>query len=86
MAESNNFDFSNIANMLNNIDIGQLSSLLGSFNPGSSEDDKRSRSSGRGGEKAIELLNALKPVVNSDRAEIIDMVIQMYVISKILKW
>lgn len=81
MAESNNFDFGSIANMLNNIDIGQLSSMLGSFNSGPSKSHGDVRNEGR----AIELLNALKPMLSNERSDIIDMVLQIYVISKIMK-
>lgn len=69
----------NIASLLNNIDLSQLGSLFSSFNSGGGE-----RKARYGGERGIELLNALKPMVSADRADIIDMIIQVYIIRNIL--
>lgn len=78
-----NFDLGslgNIASLLNNIDLSQLGALFGSFNSGGGE-----RKAHRSGDRGIELLNALKPMVSAERADIIDMIIQVYLIKRILK-
>ncbi len=76
-----NIDISQIMSLLGSVDIGQLSSLFGPMGMKSADiNEKRPR-----GNKEFEVLNALKPMVNSDKADLIDMILQIYTISKILR-
>lgn len=75
-----NVDINQILGLLNSIDISQFSSLLGSSSV-NSEGNNNSRKSSR----EIEVLNAIKPMVNAQRGELIDLVMQIYAISRILK-
>ncbi|WP_026881721.1 hypothetical protein [Clostridium akagii] len=76
-----NIDMSQIMSLLGSVDIGQLSSLFGPMGMNSANvAEERPR-----GNKEFEVLNALKPMVNSDKADLIDMILQIYTISKILR-
>lgn len=73
-------DINQVLSLLNSVDISQLSSLFGaasSNNTGTNLQKKRS--------KEIEVLNAIKPMVSSQRGELIDIILQIYSISRILK-
>lgn len=76
-----NIDMGQLSNLLNNVDLSQLSSLFGSMNMGPSGSAAPSGL----GDRRIQLLNAVKPLVPSERADIIDLIMQIYTISKILK-
>lgn len=88
-----NMDFGNLAGLLKNIDMSQIMSLLGSVDMGqlsslfgaggmNSADTNEQKPRGN---KEFQVLNALKPMVSSDRADLIDMILQIYTISKILR-
>lgn len=79
-----NVDINQIFNLLNSIDIGQLSSLFGSTNMNTNVNANANAGNIRGG-KEVQVLSAIRPMVNSQRAELIDMILQIYSISKILK-
>lgn len=74
-----NVDISQVMNLLNTVDISQLASLFGSSNR------ETNVASGKRRSKEVEVLSAIKPMVNSQRGELIDMILQVYAISKILK-
>jgi hypothetical protein len=83
----NNINPNQLSNMLNNIDMNQLSGMLQGFNNQGNENSTNvsgQQQSGVG-DKRIELLNAIKPLVDADKTRIIDSIIQMYTISKIVK-
>lgn len=87
----NNVDVNQLASMLNNIDISQVSSMLSGLNSGGSgnENENESRnynqhSSGQG-DKRVEILNAIKPLMDEEKGNLINSIIQLYTISKILK-
>lgn len=75
-----NVDISQLLGLINSVDIGQLSSLFGFMNSGNSIAE-----SGKSRNREIEILSAIKPMVNSQRGELIDMILQIYAISRILK-
>lgn len=91
----------NLMEMLNNIDKEQISSLLSSMNLGninldgnnSNEFDSNEDNSNEtnnvnnidNSDKTVQILNAIKPMVNAERGEIIDRLIQLYAISRIIK-
>lgn len=75
-----NVDISQVLNLLSSIDISQLSSLFGFANTKPEGGNVH-----RKGNREIEVLNAIKPMVNSERGELIDMILQIYSISRILK-
>ncbi|MFT8314160.1 MAG: hypothetical protein ABF633_07855 [Clostridium sp.] len=85
-----NVDMSQIMNLLGSVDMNQMSSLFGSMsggggnsgNGGSTGNTAR-YSGGRGRE--FELLNAIKPMVSPERGDLIDIILQIYTISKILR-
>lgn len=78
-----NIDMSQIMSLLGTVDISQISSLFGSI--GGNSDSPSVEETVSGGGKAYKVLNALKPMVNDDQSELIDIVLQIYTISKILK-
>lgn len=104
-----NIDFSQIASMLQNVDMNQLSSMLsgmgglgglgnlagmfmggapGAAAGGGAPTQGRQPMPGAipfTGDRRIDLLNAVRPMVTPERAGIIDMIIQLYTISKILR-
>lgn len=78
-----NIDMSQIMSLLGSVDISQVSSLFGSM--GGMNPEETGNDFVPSGGKAYKVLNALKPMVNSDQADLIDMILQIYTISKILK-
>lgn len=85
----NNVDVNQLASMLNNIDISQVSSMLSGLNSGGSGNENESRdynqhSSGQG-DKRVDILNAIKPLMDEEKGNLINSIIQLYTISKILK-
>jgi hypothetical protein len=84
---NNGFDFGQLAGILKNVDIGQIASLLGNF--GGFAGGAPAGSGGPGlryaGDRRMDILNALKPMVSEDRANIIDVIMQFYSIARILK-
>ncbi|OPJ55343.1 hypothetical protein [Clostridium oryzae] len=103
----NNIDISQLMGLLKNVDINQLTSMMGGLGDlssiiggsggflgnllgglGSSTQEKSSipnYSVPYSGDKSIAILSALKPMVSVERAALIDMVIQLYAISRILR-
>lgn len=91
----NNVDFSQMGNLLNginpnqltnmlgNFDMNQLTSMLQGFNTQNGENVQQNRT--QSGDRRIELLNAIKPLVDAEKSKIIDSFIQMYTITKIVK-
>lgn len=75
-----NVDINQVLGLLNSIDISQLSSLFGSGGINSEGSIKSKK-----GTREIEILNAIKPMVNTQRGELIDLILQIYTISRILK-
>jgi hypothetical protein len=95
---SNNFDMSQMGNLLNmdpnqlsgllnNIDLSQLSSMFQGIGGGGSGGTSSAGSGGQqiGQDKRMELLNAIKPLVDSEKSQLLDSIIQIYNISRIMK-
>lgn len=86
-----NVDMNQLASMLNNIDINQVSSMLSGLNSGGSgngdgsENRSFSENSPIQGDKRVDILNAIKPLMDEEKGNFINSVIQLYMISKILK-
>jgi hypothetical protein len=90
----NNFDVNNLgsilgnmnpnqlAGILNGIDINQLKGMFQGFNSASNQEGERNQI---GSSRSIEILNSIKPLVNAERSQLIDSIIQIYTISKIIK-
>lgn len=83
-----NVDISQIMNLLGSVDMNQISSLFGSFSGGAgrgndSPDFEVPSFGGRSRE--YEVLNAIKPMVSPERGDLIDIILQIYTISKILR-
>ena len=87
-------DFGQVADLMKKIDISQISSMLsglgglGNLGGSASEPTKNEgdRSQGGvGGGRRVELLNAIRPMVTPQRADLIDVIMQLYSISKILR-
>lgn len=76
--DNENTDFSKL---LNNIDINELMNAFGSMD---FSKDNGNVIQGKKGKKGIEVLNAVKPLVDSQRSQIIDTIIQLYYIKKII--
>jgi hypothetical protein len=95
---NNNFDMSQMGNLfnmdpnqlsglLNNIDMNQINSMLQGMTGGSSSGGAGGTSSAPQGnyDKRMELLNAMKPLVDAEKSRMIDSIIQIYNISRIMK-
>lgn len=94
-ANSNNFDMSQLGNLfnnmnpnqfsglLNNVDMNQVSSMLNGLagNGGAGENNAIPP----GSDRRVELLNAIKPLVDADKSRMIDSILQLYTITKIMK-
>ncbi len=81
-----NMDPNQLSGLLNNIDLTQLSSMFQGMGGGGSGGN----SAGVGGQqvgqdKRMELLNAIKPLVNAEKSQLLDSIIQIYNISRIMK-
>jgi hypothetical protein len=91
-----NFDINNMGNLLNNmnpnqlagilngIDINQLKNMFQNFNANQEQGQDGPRIANNN-TKSVELLNAIKPMVNAERSQLIDSIIQLYTISRIIK-
>lgn len=77
-------NFNNLGQLLNNIDInqvmGQLSQMMGS-----SQQGPQQRSRAPVNDPRIELLQAMKPFLNTRRATMIDKIGQLYAITRIVQ-
>ena len=83
-----NVDMSQIMNLLGSVDMSQISSMFGSMSGGGGNASAGAESGpiiGRGRGREFEVLNAIKPMVSSERADLIDIILQIYAISKILR-
>ena len=83
----NNIDMSQLSSMLNNIDMSKLSSILGNnmFGSGDSQGDSQENAANiLQGDKSAAIINAIKPLMSSERAQILDMILQLYNISKLI--
>ncbi|MFL0245945.1 hypothetical protein [Candidatus Clostridium stratigraminis] len=76
----NNMNPNQLSGLLNNVDINQLRNMFQGFNNGQSGGGNPI-----GNIRSVELLNAMKPLVNAERSQIIDSIIQLYNISQIMK-
>ncbi|GAA0718027.1 hypothetical protein GCM10008905_04250 [Clostridium malenominatum] len=95
--ENNNSDNNNnnIMDLLNNIDEDQISSLLSNFNLGNLGNLGNMNNSGINNnninlnnvekDETLQLLYAIKPMVNAERGAIIEKIIQLYSIGRMLK-
>ncbi|ERI89407.1 hypothetical protein HMPREF1982_04678 [Clostridiales bacterium oral taxon 876 str. F0540] len=94
----NNFDFSNfdmsqmgnllnninpnqLSGLLNNVDLNQVTSMLQGMGVNNSPNVEQSNYN----DKRLELLNAIRPLVDADKSKLIDTMIQIYNISRIVK-
>jgi hypothetical protein len=82
----NNFNPNQLAGLLNNVDINQLTSMLQGMNLNSGANaNVKSKANTVINDRRIELLNAIKPLVDSEKSLLIDRIIQLYTISRIVK-
>jgi hypothetical protein len=94
---TNNFDMSQMGNLLNmnpnqlsgllnNVDLNQLSSMFQgmSSNSGGSENTGGNVQQ-PSGDKRMDILNAIRPLVDAEKSQLIDSIIQIYNISRIIK-
>jgi hypothetical protein len=87
----------NLASLLNNIDMSQLSDFMSSLGINNKEEDTGSsvaagigNAVGNGigtgvNDRRLEVMSALRPMLDTDKVQILDTIIQLYGISKILK-
>ncbi|MCM0649847.1 hypothetical protein NBE98_15885 [Clostridium swellfunianum] len=81
-----NMDPSQLSGMLNNIDMNQISSMLQGMGGGGSASKGGESNMTQGNyDKRMELLNAMKPLVDAEKSQLIDSIIQIYNISRIMK-
>ena len=86
-----NVDISQLLSMVSSLGgVGGIGNILGGLS-GIGGNSEQVRSGERGevrnysGDRRLEVLYALKPMVTPERANLIDMIVQIYIISKILK-
>ena len=97
------FDFGQFAGLLQNVDMNQISALLGGLggNSGGGQgllgnlaqmmggapapENAPMYNNPFAGDKRMQLLSALRPMVSPERSALIDMVMQIYAISRILR-
>lgn len=77
-------NINNLGQLLNNIDInqvmGQLSQMMGSSQQGTQQPQRQTASDPR-----LELLQAMKPFLNSRRGMMIDKIGQLYAITRMVQ-
>lgn len=89
--ENQDFDLGKVVNMFGDIEgfLAKNPEILGlvanMFGNETKVEEKRSHSSRAISNKKLKVLGALKPIVSAERAAIIDTIIQIYIISKIIK-
>jgi len=76
----NNINPNQLAGLLNNVDINQLKNMFTGFS-----NNQEAQGNPIGNIRSVELLNAMKPLVNAERSQLIDSIIQLYNISQIIK-
>ena len=83
----NNMNPNQLSGLLNNIDLNQLSSMFKGMGGGGSGGSTSSGSGEQqvGHDKRMEILNSIRPLVNSERSQLLDSIIQIYNISRIMK-
>lgn len=94
----NNFDFSNfnmsqMGNLFNNINPNQLSALLNNLDmnqlysmfQGLTGGGAAGSPAPAGTDRRVELLNAIKPLVDADKSRLIDSILQIYTITRMIK-
>lgn len=88
----NNLDLSGIASMINNIDMNELSAMINNVvkSEGSSEKEENNRelqdygrpvretNSGDATSRKREILRALRVLINADKSELLQIVVQLY--------
>lgn len=79
----NNFNPNQLAGMLNNIDMNQISSMLQGM--GGSSDQGVPEPAPKSNDKRLELLHAMKPLVDAEKSKLIDSIIGIYNLSKVIK-
>ena len=84
-----NMDPNQLSGLLNNVDLSQLSSMLQGMGGGNSSGSGNSSAAPggqqEGQDKRMELLNAIRPLVDAEKSQLIDSIIQIYNISRIMK-
>ena len=84
-----NMDPNQLSGLLNNVDLSQLSSMLQGMGGGNSGGGSNSGAAPgaqqAGQDKRMELLNAIRPLVDAEKSQLIDSIIQIYNISRIMK-
>lgn len=83
----NNMNPNQMAGLLNNVDMNQLSSVLQGFMGNSGEGGNAGETSAAplANDRRIELLNAIKPLVDAEKSRLIDSILQVYTITRIIK-
>lgn len=77
----NNINPNQLSGLLNNVDLNQVTSMLQGMSGSNSPNVEQPVSS----DKRLELLNAIRPLVDADKSKLIDTMIQIYNISRIVK-
>ncbi|NFG94005.1 hypothetical protein FC815_13590 [Clostridium botulinum] len=88
----NNLDMNNIQNMLNNIDMNQLSNIMSSLNKGNNNYNNMNNylfynmsPNQMHNDYTLQFLNMLRPMVNPDKKDLLDKLIQIYYVSRLMK-
>ncbi|MCM8709785.1 hypothetical protein M2651_01955 [Clostridium sp. SYSU_GA19001] len=79
-----NFDMNQMGNLLNNIDMNQLSSIIHGFT-GSSNSSSAGKAPSAISDRRVQLLNAIKPLVDAEKSKLIDSILQIYTITSLMK-
>jgi hypothetical protein len=78
----NNYDFSNIINLIKGIDINQLTEYVSTMNNTNQEENDEID---EGTARRNEILSSIKTLIDSDKTELLQVILQLYAASKNIK-
>lgn len=83
--DSGKFDLAGLSSLLNNVDMSQLTEMMSNLGINQNEEVNGSPASQTGVDRRVEVLTALRPMLNAEKTQILDTIMQLYGISRILK-
>ena len=87
--ENNQFNLNSLSSLIGNVDENQINSLLSSLNINlndSTLEDGKNENNGVNNveDRGLLLLNALKPLLNAEKTQILETIMQIYSIGKVI--
>ena len=80
-------DLSSLSSLLNNVDMSQLTEMMSNLgiNPGENVNAAGADVSAPRGDRRVEVLTAIRPMLDAEKTQILDTIMQLYGISRVLK-